>query len=60
MTVLPIIASTISAKELGELAKEKYTLSENYDCKLFRAGMNRTYFLTNNGKKYVLRVYSHN
>lgn len=60
MTIFPVIASTISEKELGEFAKERYGLNENYDCKLFRTGMNHTYFLSDNETKYVLRVYSHN
>lgn len=60
MRPFPVIASTISEKELGEFAKERYGLNENYDCKLFRTGMNHTYFLSDNETKYVLRVYSHN
>ncbi len=60
MTVFPVTASTISEKELGEFAKEKYGLNKNYDCKLFRTGMNHTYFLSDSETKYVLRVYSHN
>lgn len=60
MTVFPVTASTISAKELGEFAKEKYDLNDNYDCKLFRTGINHTYFLSDNETKYALRVYSHN
>ena len=60
MTVFPVITSTISEKELGEFAKERYGLNENYNCKLFRTGMNHTYFLSDNETKYVLRVYSHN
>jgi len=60
MTVFPVTASTVSEKELGEFAKEKYGLNKNYDCKLFRTGMNHTYFLSDNETKYVLRVYSHN
>ncbi len=60
MTVFPVTASTISAKELGEFVKNNYGLNKNYDCKLFRTGMNHTYFLSDNETKYVLRVYSHN
>ncbi len=60
MTVFPVTASIISEKELGEFAKEKYELNKNYDCKLFRTGMNHTYFLSDSETKYVLRVYSHN
>ncbi|NMH89620.1 phosphotransferase [Flavivirga algicola] len=60
MTVFPVTASTISEKELGEFVKDRYELDKNYDCKLFRTGMNHTYFLSDNETKYVLRVYSHN
>jgi Ser/Thr protein kinase RdoA (MazF antagonist) len=60
MTEFPVIASTISAKALGEFAKEKYGLHKNFDCKLFRTGMNHTYFLSDNETKYALRVYSYN
>ncbi|SIQ32623.1 phosphotransferase [Maribacter ulvicola] len=60
MTVLPVSASTISEKALGEFVKEKYALNKNYDCTLFRTGMNHTYFLANSDTKYVARVYSHN
>lgn len=60
MKVFPVTASTISEKELGEFAKDKYELNKNYVCKLFRTGMNHTYYLSDNETKYVLRVYSHN
>ncbi|MBJ2173280.1 phosphotransferase [Aureibaculum sp. A20] len=60
MTTLPVIASTLSATALGEFAKEHYGLHKNFNCKLFRTGMNHTYFLSDNESKYVLRVYSHN
>ena len=47
MTVFPVTASTISAKSLGKFAIEKYNLSESFTCKLFRTGINHTYFLSN-------------
>ena len=56
MTVFPVKASTISAKALCEFAIEKYNLSENFTCKLFRTGINHTYFLSSDEKKYALRV----
>ncbi len=59
MTTFPTIASTLSAKALGEFAKEKYGLPQNYECRLFRTGMNHTYFLSDNKTTYVLRVYSY-
>ncbi|MCF8715282.1 phosphotransferase [Joostella atrarenae] len=60
MEVFPVIASTISAKELGDFVVEKYGLVGSYDCKLFRTGMNHTYYLSEGETKYVIRVYSHN
>ncbi|GAA3640536.1 phosphotransferase [Flavivirga jejuensis] len=60
MTVFPVTTSTLSAKELGEFIKDKYQLNANFNCELFRTGMNHTYFLSDNKTKYALRVYSHN
>ena len=60
MKVFPVIASTISAKALGTFAKETYRLNNDFECKLFRTGMNHTYFISNNETTYVLRVYSYN
>ena len=60
MTTFPVIASTLSAKQLGDFVKDRYRLDEKYNCTLFRTGMNHTYFLSNTETKYVLRVYSHN
>ena len=60
MTTFPVIASTLSEKELGNFIKEKYQLSENFDCKLFRTGVNHTYFISDDETKFVFRVYCHN
>ena len=60
MTVFPVTTSTLSAKDLGEFVKDKYQLNRNFNCELFRTGMNHTYFLFDSNTKYVLRVYSHN
>ncbi|MBP6302385.1 MAG: phosphotransferase [Bacteroidia bacterium] len=59
MTTFSVIASTLSEKELGNFIKEKYQLSENFKCKLFRTGVNHTYFISNNETKFVFRVYCH-
>lgn len=56
----PVTNSTLSATKLGELLQDKYDLSENTECKLFRAGMNHVYIVTDNNTKYVLRVYTFN
>ena len=60
MNVFPVTTSTLAEKELGELVKDKYQLNGDFNCKLFRTGMNHTYLLTHNKEKYVLRVYTHN
>lgn len=57
MTTLPVIASTLSETELGNFIKEKYQLSESFQCKLFRTGVNHTYFISDNETKFVFRVY---
>lgn len=60
MTTFPIIASTLSQKELGEFISEKYQLEGCFDCKLFRTGVNHTYFMSGMDTKYVVRVYCYN
>lgn len=59
MTTFPVTASTLSQKELGEFIREKYYLNDNFDCKLFRTGINHTYFMSDSCTKYVVRVYCH-
>lgn len=60
MTTFPVIASTLSEKDLGNFIIEKYNLNNNFECKLFRTGVNHTYFISDSNTKYVARVYSHN
>ncbi|VXA98497.1 Ser/Thr protein kinase RdoA involved in Cpx stress response, MazF antagonist [Flavobacterium sp. 9AF] len=60
MTTFPVIASTLSEKDLGNFIIEKYNLNNNFECKLFRTGVNHTYFISDSNTKYVARVYCHN
>jgi Ser/Thr protein kinase RdoA (MazF antagonist) len=60
MTNFPVTTSTLSATALGQLVIEKYALSQNCTCRLYRTGMNHTYFINDNDAKYVLRVYCYN
>lgn len=60
MTHFPVTTSTLSAKALGQLVIEKYSLNKNSTCQLFRTGINHTYFISDNETKYVLRVYFYN
>ncbi len=57
MTTFPVVASTLSETELGHFITEKYQLNENFNCKLFRTGVNHTYFISDNETKFVVRVY---
>lgn len=54
----PVTNSTLSANKIGELLQHKYGLSENTECKLFRAAMNHVYMISDNNDKYVFRVYT--
>ncbi|KGO88066.1 aminoglycoside phosphotransferase [Flavobacterium rivuli WB 3.3-2 = DSM 21788] len=60
MKNFPVTTSTLSAKDLGLFAIEKYGLGENATCTLFRTGINHTYFINDGNTKYALRVYSYN
>lgn len=60
MTTFPVSSSTLSEKELGDFIKENYNLSENFECKLFRTGVNHTYFISDSNTEYVVRIYCYN
>ncbi|MGE6395927.1 phosphotransferase [Chryseobacterium scophthalmum] len=59
MPTFPAIASILSATALAEFIRSRYCLGENVDCKLFRTGVNHTYFISDNETKFVARVYCH-
>lgn len=59
MKTFPVATSTLSEKELGNFIQEKYQLNKNLGCKLFRTGVNHTYFLSDSQSKFVIRVYCH-
>ncbi|MGB3777462.1 MAG: phosphotransferase [Tunicatimonas sp.] len=58
MTTFPVIASTLSAEHLIKWVKKKYGLAESTTCRLFRTGINHTYFVSEKENQYILRVYS--
>jgi Ser/Thr protein kinase RdoA (MazF antagonist) len=60
MSTFPVVASILSPTELGEFVIAQYGLAPKFVCKLFRTGMNHTYFISNTKETYVIRVYSHN
>jgi Ser/Thr protein kinase RdoA (MazF antagonist) len=57
-TEFPVTNATLSANKLGEFIQQKYNLSKNTECKLFRAGMNHVYMVTDVNEKFVFRVYT--
>ncbi|MFD2907417.1 phosphotransferase [Flavobacterium ardleyense] len=57
MITFPVVTSTLSETELGYFIKKIYELTEDYNCKLFRTGLNHTYFISNNETKFIFRVY---
>lgn len=57
MSTFPVTASTLSETELGNFINEKYQINEKFNCKLFRTGLNHTYFISGNSIKFVVRVY---
>ena len=60
MSTFPASASTLSENELGQFVREKYNLDNSFTCKLYRTGLNHTYFISNGINKYIIRVYCHN
>lgn len=60
MNSFPTTASILSEKDLCQFIKDRYDLQGEYSCKLFRTGVNHTYFISSSKKKFVLRVYCHN
>lgn len=56
----PTINSTLSPNELSKVIQQKYLLSDKTECNLFRAAMNHLYIITDDEKKFVFRVYTHN
>ncbi|MFY0600120.1 MAG: phosphotransferase [Cyclobacteriaceae bacterium] len=58
MNPLPVTNSTISGQCLSTLLQKEYGLSSNVTCKIFRTGINDSYMVADEDKKYVFRVYS--
>ncbi len=56
----PAINSTLSPDGLGQFIRQKYGLSKNTECRIFRLAMNHLYIIRDGDDKYVFRVYTHN
>lgn len=60
MPTFPVLASTLAETALGDFIKAQYNLHEAFRCKLFRTGVNHSYFISDKSTRYVVRVYCHN
>ena len=60
MTIFQVTESTLSANHVGQFLQERYNLSEETNCKLFRTGMNHLYIVTDGETKFVFRIYTFN
>jgi Ser/Thr protein kinase RdoA (MazF antagonist) len=60
MLHFPVTNSNLSATHLGQFLQQNYSLSNNTQCQLIKAGINDTYLVTDNQEKFVFRVYSFN
>ncbi|HEV7350131.1 phosphotransferase enzyme family protein [Telluribacter sp.] len=58
MAIFPVTNSTLSARHLGHFLTEKYGFGTDTTCTLFRTGINDSYIITDQKKKFVFRVYS--
>lgn len=59
MPSFPVIDSILSPTHLTLLLQEKYGLGQSTMCSIFRTGINHTYMVTEDKRKYVFRVYSY-
>lgn len=56
----PTINSTLSPIELSQLIRQKYNLSDQTECSIFRLAMNHLYIVRDGENKYVFRIYTYN
>jgi len=60
MTHFPVISSNLSPTHLAIFVKEKYGLSNFTLCNLLKAGINHTYLIKDEDKRFIFRIYSLN
>jgi Ser/Thr protein kinase RdoA (MazF antagonist) len=58
MTPFPVISSNLSPIHLASFVQEKYGLSNATSCNLLKAGINHTYLIKDEEKRFIFRVYS--
>lgn len=60
MSHFPVTNSNLSANHLATYLSEHYHFLNNCSCRFIKPGINDTYLVENEEKKYVFRVYSYN
>lgn len=55
---IPVTDSTFSAVHLCYFLQDKYGFGRESTCQIFRTGINHTYIVADEEKKYVFRIYS--
>ncbi|GAB2613237.1 homoserine kinase [Emticicia sediminis] len=60
MNHFPVISSNLSPTHLAVFVKEKYGFSNATSCNLLKAGINHTYLIKDEEKRFIFRVYSIN
>lgn len=60
MQTFPVSSSILEGKALGLFLCKRYDLSPSSTCQLIKAGINHTYFVKDQSRKWIFRVYSLN
>lgn len=58
MNHFPVVSSNLSPTHLADFVREKYGLSNYTSCNLLKAGINHTYLIKDDEKRFIFRVYS--
>ncbi|TSD63482.1 phosphotransferase [Inquilinus sp. KBS0705] len=60
MKTFPVTSSILSAHHVGSFLQAQYGFSVNATCKLLKTGINHSYLVTDEGTRFVFRIYSLN
>jgi Ser/Thr protein kinase RdoA (MazF antagonist) len=60
MAHFPVISSNLSPTHLALFLQEKYNFGKNTNAFLLKAGINHTYLIKDENKKFIFRIYSLN
>lgn len=58
MNHFPAISSNLSPTHLAVFVQEKYALSNATSCNILKAGINHTYLIKDEDKRFIFRIYS--